>query len=148
MKSSTGVRHAQPVGGQKAHRVLLVEDHAPLAEATAEFMRSAGLEVRIASSGQDALTEAAAFQPEIVLCDMRLQDMSGLAVARALRTIPGASRALIAMHSAMTETDLPMLERIDAPEVNLFLTKPLTETKLETLISRLHAFQRAARRSK
>src|SRR5262249_48630475 len=36
-------------------RVLLVEDHIALAEATAQFLREAGLHVEIAHSGQKAL---------------------------------------------------------------------------------------------
>src|SRR4029453_4414334 len=36
-------------------RLLLVEDHAGLAEATQEFLQSEGLEVRLASTGREAL---------------------------------------------------------------------------------------------
>ena len=70
------------------YRVLLVEDHEPLAEATAEFIRDKGLEVQIASNGREALEMAASFHPEIVLCDMRLPDMPGYEVAQALRALP------------------------------------------------------------
>jgi CheY-like chemotaxis protein len=118
-------------------RVLLVEDHMLLAEATAEFMRSKELDVRIASTGRAALEAAAAFQPKIVLCDMRLPDMSGFDVALALRALPGAKDAVIAMHSAMTENDLGTLKQQAGSVVNLFLSKPITEEKLDTLISLL-----------
>jgi two-component system, sensor histidine kinase len=114
---------------------LLIEDHELLAEATAEFMRSRGLDVRIASSGSEALETATAYLPEIVLCDLWLPDMSGLDVARALREMPGAKDAVIAMHSAMTESDLRLQSLQAATSVNLFLSKPLTEEKLNTLIS-------------
>ena len=116
-------------------RVLLIEDHAPLAEATAEFIRSKDLDVRIASTGREALEIAAVFHPEIVLCDMRLPDMEGPDVARALRELPGAKDAVIAMHSAMTEPDLATQSLRAGTAVNLFLSKPLTEEKLDTLIS-------------
>jgi CheY-like chemotaxis protein len=49
---------------------------------------------------------APAFQPEIVLCDFYLPDIPGLDVARAVRAIPGVESAVIAMHSAMSESDL------------------------------------------
>jgi CheY-like chemotaxis protein len=116
-------------------RVLLIEDHAPLAEATAEFIRSKDLDVRIASTGREALEIAAEFHPEIVLCDMRLPDMTGPDVARALRKMPRAKDAVIAMHSAMTEPDLRTESLQASAAVNLFLSKPLTEEKLDTLIS-------------
>jgi len=113
---------------------LLIEDHKPLAEATAEFMRSNGLDVRIASTGREALETATAFHPEIVLCDVMLPDMPGLDVARALRDMPSAKDAVIAMHSALTERDFGT-HSLQAGVVNLFLSKPLTEEKLDTLIS-------------
>jgi CheY-like chemotaxis protein len=118
-------------------RVLLIEDHAPLAEATAEFIRSKDLDVRIAPTGREALETAAVFHPEIVLCDIRLPDMPGPDVARALREMPGAKDAVIAMHSAMTERDLGTQSLQADAAVNLFLSKPLTEEKLDTLISLL-----------
>ena len=115
-------------------RVLLIEDHAALAEATAEFMGSKGLVVRVASSGREALETAAAFHPDIVLCDLRLPDMSGLDVARALRDMPETKDAVIAMHSAMTESDFGTKGPQGIAAVDLVLSKPLTEEKLDTLI--------------
>jgi CheY-like chemotaxis protein len=121
---------------QSRCRVLLVDDHAPLAEATAEFMRGKGFDVRIASTGREALEMAAAFQPEIVLCDIHLPDMPGLDVARALRAIPGVKSAVIAMHTAMAQSSLRSLRDADAP-VNLFLSKPITEENIDALISQI-----------
>ena len=48
--------------------MLLVEDHADLAEATAVLMRLHGLDVSIASSGRQALSLAEALDPALVLC--------------------------------------------------------------------------------
>jgi len=118
-------------------RVLLIEDHPLLAEATAEFMRCKGLDVQIASSGREGLETATVFHPEIVLCDVRLPDMSGFDVARALREMPRAKDMVIAMHSAFDESDLRRQSRQAGAAVNLFLLKPLTEEKLNTLISAL-----------
>jgi len=132
----TKAQPIKPKNFRSRWRVLLIEDHGPLAEATAEFMRNKGLDVRIASTGREALETAAAFHPEIVMSDIMLPDMTGLEVARALRAMPGAKDAVIAMHSAMTESDLGPLSR-QVSAVNLFLSKPITEEKLNTLISEL-----------
>jgi CheY-like chemotaxis protein len=123
-----------------AVRLLLVEDHAALAEVTAEFLRELGLEVQIAKSGEQALEKAVAFLPDIVLCDMRLPDMSGLDVAGALRANPKTKGVLIALHTAMDNVDIHLLEReTHAKAVNLFLSKPITEEKLERLLAELAA---------
>jgi CheY-like chemotaxis protein len=130
-----------PAPSEPALRVLLIEDHFGLAEAMAEFLRSTGLEVSIASSGNEALQLAAAFSPEIVLCDMNLPDMAGLDVLRAMRTNPATKDALLVIHTAMSEVEIRMFERIQRSEVNLFLSKPLTQEKLNRLLAELNAWR-------
>src|SRR5215475_2163012 len=118
------------------YRVLLIEDHPSLAEAMTDFMQTYGLEVRIASTGEEALRVVSAFHPQIVLCDVNLPDMAGPDIAEALRATPGAKDALIVIHTAMTERDLPLCRDINA-SVNMFLPKPLTDEKLCSLLSEL-----------
>ena len=135
--------NTQPVGRRQC-RVLLVEDNEDLAEVTAEFMCLRGLEVMIASSGERALEIAGEFQPEIVLCDMRLPDMPGLDVLRTLRLGEGGKNLLLALYSAMPERDLRMLRRIAGSEVDLFLSKPLTPDTLDTLLAGFQGVRRRA----
>ena len=126
-------------------RILLVEDNADLAEVTAEFIRASGPEVRIASSGQEALEMADAFRPEIVLCDMRMPDMSGLDVLKALRSMESGKDVVLAIYSAVSECDLRLLERTMTPSpVDVFLSKPITREALDMLRSRLHGLRRPA----
>ena len=66
----------------KQLRVLLVEDHADLAAATASLLRGEGLEVRTARTGREALEVAPNFRPQLILCDMNLPDMDGLETIR------------------------------------------------------------------
>jgi CheY-like chemotaxis protein len=120
-------------------RLLLVEDHAALAEATAEFLQNAGLEVRIAGSGEQALKTAAVFHPDIILCDLRLPDMSGIELARALRATASAKNALIVLHSAISDVDLRTLKNQSNVGIDSFISKPLTEEKLKTLLDGLHS---------
>ena len=123
--------------------MLLIEDHAELAEATAELMRGEQLEVRIASTGGSGLEMAETFQPEIVLCDIRLPDMTGLEVARALRAIPGIKDTLIAILTALGERDLRTFEREADTSVNVFLSKPLTPEKLDKILTQLNVLRRS-----
>ena len=120
-------------------RLLLVEDHPALAEATADFIQSAGVEVRIATSGGQALQTVAAFHPDIILVDLRLPDMSGIELAVALRATAGAKNALIALHSAISEVDLRTLKNQSNAGINSFISKPITEEKLKTLLAELHS---------
>ena len=106
--ASTG---SEPAGGQAArHRVLLVEDHAGFAEATAALMRHHGLDVSIATSGGDALKLAEECRPVLVFCDLTLPDMTGLDVVQALRARRGANDCLAVILSAMSANDLRAIE--------------------------------------
>jgi CheY-like chemotaxis protein len=126
-------------------RVLLVEDNADSAEVTALFVREGGLEVLIASSGQDALEIAGTFHPEIVLCDLTLPDMSGLEVLQAMRSQESVKDALLVIFSARGERDLRLLKRaIDPSAVDFFLSKPITRESLDMLLSQLHGSRRRA----
>ena len=124
-------------------RVLLVDDHELFAEATAEFLQGEGMEVRIASSGRDALEVVGTFQPDIVLCDMQLPDISGLDIARELRATPAGKHFLLVIHTAMSEHEVRVLERHANAPVNVFVTKPLTREKLAALVSEVEILQRS-----
>ena len=88
---------------------------------------------------------AIAFRPDIVLCDVNLPDMSGIEVGRALRRNPGTSGTLLVMHTAMSDTDLRILEReMKTEEFDLFLSKPLTQEKIDWLWTGLAAMRRSA----
>jgi two-component system OmpR family response regulator len=125
-----------PMQRKPAHRVLLVEDHAALGEATAALMRFHGLEVRVATTGGDALRMAEEFNPVLILCDMMLPDMAGLDVAQAVRARRPASDVLIAILTAMSTDGLSAVEG-KTTGVDLFLSKPLTNNTLLALVARL-----------
>ena len=122
---------------QPLPHLLLVEDHAGFANATAEFLRLSGMEVQIAECGDRALKMATAFRPQIVLCDLSLPDMSGLDVVRRLRADPETQNAVFALCTAVGEADLDMYKETFSHEVDLFLSKPITVGKINDLFSRL-----------
>jgi len=129
------------------HRLLLVDDHQPLAEATAEFLQTYGFDVKIASSGHEALEIASAFEPEIVLCDQRLPDIEGFEVARALRRRPGGSHVVIAIHTAMSATLARALVPPAGVVVDQILPKPITTETLDALLAQLES-KAATKRSR
>jgi DNA-binding response OmpR family regulator len=140
MEYSTGLATSCHLRGI---RLLLIEDNAPLAEATADFIASAGLEVCVADCGKAGLQTAIAFQPQIVMCDLRLPEMSGLEIARALRRNARTKDILFVLHTSMDETDIEVFEgRVDRNEINLFLPKPITAERLDELIAALDVLRK------
>ena len=75
-------------------RVLVVEDSEPLGRLLAQTLERAGHASRWAATGAQALAEAAAFDPEVVLVDQHLTDTSGAELASALRASVPAARII------------------------------------------------------
>ena len=88
-------------------RVLIVEDAVDICAAIDMTLYDAGYETRIANSGDQALREFYAFQPDLVLLDLGLPGMAGIDVCEAIRrmsTIP------VIIFSALSDT----ADKIDA----------------------------------
>ena len=77
-------------------RVLVVDDYPDSAEVASMLLTMHGYECRIATTGQEALDQAAAFEPDIVLLDIGLPDITGYEVARTLRARAGGRPLYIA----------------------------------------------------
>jgi CheY-like chemotaxis protein len=74
---------------------LVVDDNVDSAESLTALLGIAGHQVRVAFDGRKAVEIARDFAPDVVLLDIGLPGMDGLAVARALRTDPAVSRSLL-----------------------------------------------------
>jgi DNA-binding response OmpR family regulator len=70
---------------ERTPRVLVVEDDDAIAQVLQRSLRMEGYEVRIAGDGVDALDEAHAFLPDLVILDLGLPGLDGVDVAKTLR---------------------------------------------------------------
>jgi signal transduction histidine kinase/ActR/RegA family two-component response regulator len=78
-----GVEAAPP--SVPARLVLVVEDNVDAADTLADLLALEGHRVRIAPDGRSGIALARELEPDVVLCDIGLPDLSGYDVARALR---------------------------------------------------------------
>jgi two-component system, OmpR family, alkaline phosphatase synthesis response regulator PhoP len=70
-------------------RILLIDDDADICEvAKVSLEFQTDMEVIVAGSGQEGLAIAALEQPDAILLDMMLPDMSGITVFQTLRADP------------------------------------------------------------
>jgi len=65
--------------------ILVVEDEPSIAQIAADYLRHGGFGVITASNGIDALTQARAQRPDLIVLDLGLPNLDGVEVARTLR---------------------------------------------------------------
>lgn len=63
-------------------KLLIVDDETGIVEEVKSFFEEEGYEVRTADTAKDGMEVLAAFQPDIMMLDMKLPDASGLQVLR------------------------------------------------------------------
>ncbi len=65
--------------------ILVVEDEPSIASFVAMYLKKAGFEVATAPTGGDALAQAAADSPALIILDLMLPDIDGIDVCRRIR---------------------------------------------------------------
>ena len=89
-------------GADTRRRVLLIEDDNDIAEAIAYQMEKAGLQVRVARTGEEGL-EAVRKGTDLVLLDLNLPGMDGLEVCRLIRRQQATAHVPIIIVSARAD---------------------------------------------
>ena len=79
-------------------RVLVVDDELEMQRALRTGLRYHDFDVRAVGSGEEAIREAAAWRPDVILLDLGLPNMDGFATLRELRP---ATRAAVIVVSVM-----------------------------------------------
>lgn len=87
-------------------RVLVVDDEPDLRTVLGEALRARGHDVRVASTGKEAIDLAIAFQPEAALLDVGLPDIDGVTLAELIRGIVADRRVRVIGFSGFRETRL------------------------------------------
>jgi two-component system phosphate regulon response regulator PhoB len=95
-----------PVPGEHAKRVLVVEDDDALASVYLMRLQAEGFEVQRVVNGEDALASALNFRPDLVLLDVMMPKISGFDVLDIIRNTPETANLKVIMLTALSqETD-------------------------------------------
>lgn len=134
--SDTGTGEPSPGGdGGGRHRILIADDNADVAESLAMMLRLMGNEVRSVSDGVQAIEQAVAFAPELILLDIGMPGLDGYEVARRIREQQWDRHlVLVALTGWGQEED--RRRSIDAG-FDYHFTKPVNPAALEKLIAQL-----------
>src|SRR5256886_2654604 len=117
-------------------RILCVEDDPQMRTFLLAQLRARGHQVQAVRDGAQAIDQAAIFEPELVLLDLALPTLDGLAFLRRLREW---SKAPVIVLSARDEESVK-IKALDAGADD-YLTKPFS---LNELLARVRAAMRRA----
>lgn len=116
------------------HRILLADDEPDILEFIRYNLVRAGYEVYTACNGEEAIEQTTAHHPHLILLDVMMPVMDGLATCRVLRSDPQFKNTMILFLSALSEEE----SQLAGYEVGAddYIAKPI---KLQILMSRIQA---------
>jgi two-component system, OmpR family, KDP operon response regulator KdpE len=106
-------------------RILVVDDEPQIRRIMRTTLTRSGYEVDDAKTGEEAVLKVRDFRPDLVLLDINMPGMSGLATCREIRA--SASIAIIMLTARNAESD--KVEALDAGADD-FITKPFSTPEL------------------
>lgn len=109
----------------RAFKVLVVEDEKPIADILEYNLAKEGYEVKAVYSGDEAVEEALAFKPDLILLDIMLPGIDGLNVCRQVRQ--NLSCPIIMLTAKDSEIDKVLGLELGADD---YVTKPFSTREL------------------
>jgi two-component system response regulator PfeR len=114
-------------------RVLIIEDEARMAEILGSAFTQAGFMVLVAKDGEEGLASALADHPDVVLLDIMLPGMDGLAMLHSLRKHENGKDVPVILLTNLSPDDRTMGEVVhDQP--SFYFIK--ANTSVEEIISK------------
>jgi two-component system chemotaxis response regulator CheY len=105
--------------------ILIVDDDPNMAENCSMFLETYGYEVNIALSGEEALSQIKARQPDLLISDCLMSDLTGLELSQRLNAGPSGSPFPILLMSGSLQSQVAPGTSYDA-----FIKKPFLAENL------------------
>ena len=104
-------------------KILIVEDNPVNLELVTDLLEAEGFSVYAACSAEEALRAARAIRPDLILMDLSLPGMDGLAATKTLQTDPATSHCpVVALTAHAMKGDADLARRAGCKG---YLTKPI-----------------------
>ncbi|MDB6060449.1 MAG: transcriptional regulator [Verrucomicrobiaceae bacterium] len=113
---------------RERHRLLVIDDDDAVRDSMAEYLQELGYQVEQAASGRRGLELFEQNPPEVVLLDLKLPQMGGLEVLKALNQHP-ANIPIIVISGSGVMNDVVQALRYGASD---YLVKPITDMEMLT----------------
>lgn len=116
--------------------ILNVDDYQPGRYSRSRLLRSVGYEVVEAGAGEEALAMVRYLQPQLVILDVNLPDMSGFEVCRRIKADPATENIAVLHLSATSVTTAHRVEGLRGGSDG-YLTEPVEPAELLATVDAL-----------
>lgn len=113
-------------------RVLVIDDDKPHAETVAEVLERAGHQCTVATSGREGANQIDRDEFDVVLTDLRMNEVDGLAIVRKVKQVQPEAEAIVITGFGDVKT---AVEAIKQGAVH-YLVKPVDMVELRAIVSR------------
>ena len=118
-------------------KVLVAEDHPVNRQYVAALLDNLGHETHFTTNGEEAVAAARAMRFDLILMDVHMPQLDGVAATRAIRALPDAARSTVPIVALTADAYAQTHERCMLAGMNDVLTKPVSPDKLAALLRRL-----------
>jgi CheY-like chemotaxis protein len=118
-----------------SHRILVVDDEAPIRENLCRFLRLEGHAVDEAADGLQALDRLRQCAPDLVLCDVMMPHCNGFELLAAMQADGSLKHIPLVFLSASAEPE--KLQEGLAMGARQYVTKPFNLQRLRDLLTEL-----------
>jgi PAS domain S-box-containing protein len=113
-------------------KIVLIDDEAGIRRVTGITLKDSGYEVHTAENGETGLRLCSEVSPQIVITDVKMPGMDGIAVLETVKSTYPDMEVIVA--TAFGEMDMAIRAlQLDASD---FITKPINNTALELALER------------
>jgi two-component system, cell cycle response regulator len=112
--------------------ILIVEDEPAGQQVVESILQDQGYQVEFASNGKEALQQALALKPDLILLDIMLPEMDGIQVLQMLRNNRELAKTPIVMLTALNDRDI-RIACLDAGADDFF-NKPFDRAELRSRV--------------
>ena len=124
-------------GEEMPARLLIAEDDTLLSATLAEFLRDEGHDVTLVPDGAAALAAAEGLDFDVLLTDLRMPVMDGMALIRALRQDRPGLPVLVISGDVPADWRCAIGPTADGPAPLLLLRKPMSLSQLRTALGKV-----------
>lgn len=115
------------------YNILIVDDEPLIRESLYEILRIEGYKAHMAASGEEAIEIIRKQKTDIVITDMKLPKMSGLAVLHQIKDLSPETEVILITGYGSVESAVEAMKKGACD----YITKPINDVEIKIILSRI-----------